>query len=130
MFISFLGYEILETNLLAIAKLRPQLHRFNVCADCVMSLQYGHAPLNRPCVTKDEAFIQYGTCTATIRSIVSEVTCEEVVNDVDRVHFSTLDRTSARLAMASAHEARASRGRLRIRCAIRTVVHRTDPQQC
>jgi hypothetical protein len=77
--ISFLGYEILETNLLAIAKLRPQLHRFNVCADCIMSLQYDHVQLNRSFVTNDEAFIQYGICTTTIQSIVSGVSIPVVV---------------------------------------------------
>lgn len=75
----FLGYEVLEVNLLAIAKLRPQLRAFNVCADCVMTLQYGHLHMNRQFVEDDDgndAFIQYGICTNSIQAIVSRSNVE------------------------------------------------------
>lgn len=67
------GYEVLEVNLLAIARLRPQLRVFNVCADCVMTLQYGHLQMNHQFVEDDEgddAFIQYGICTNSIQTMV------------------------------------------------------------
>ena len=76
-----LGYEVLEVNLLAIAKLRPQLRAFNVCADCVMTLQYGHLHMNRQFVEDDDgndAFIQYGICTNSIQTIVSRREMGEV----------------------------------------------------
>ncbi len=63
-------------NLLAIAKLRPQLRTLNVCADCVMTLQYGHLQMNHQFVEDDDgndAFIQYGICTNSIQTIVSSV---------------------------------------------------------
>ncbi|CAF0773465.1 unnamed protein product, partial [Didymodactylos carnosus] len=60
--LSILGYEILEVNLLAIAKLRPQLRTLNVCVDCVMTLQFGHLE-NRHFFEDDDgedAFVDYG----------------------------------------------------------------------
>jgi hypothetical protein len=72
-----LGYEVLEVNLLAIAKLRPQLRTLNVCADCVMTLQYGHLHMNHQFIEDDDgndAFIQYGICTNSIQTIVRKLT--------------------------------------------------------
>ncbi|CAM4775409.1 unnamed protein product [Rotaria magnacalcarata] len=74
--LTILGYEVLEVNLLAIAKLRPQLRRLNVCADCVMTLQYGHLQMNRQFVEDEDgndAFIQYGICTNSIQTIIGQV---------------------------------------------------------
>lgn len=74
---------MLEVNLLAIAKLRPQLRTFNVCADCVMTLQYGHLHMNHQFVEDDDgndAFIQYGICTNSIQTIVSEKSLDLVLN--------------------------------------------------
>ncbi|CAF1086201.1 unnamed protein product [Rotaria sp. Silwood1] len=74
--LTILGYEVLEVNLLAIAKLRPQLRRLNVCADCVMTLQYGHLQMNHQFVEDDDgndAFIQYGICTNSIQTIIGQV---------------------------------------------------------
>lgn len=68
-----LGYEVLEVNLLAIARLRPQLRTLNVCADCVMTLQYGHLQMNHQFIEDDDgndAFIQYGICTNSIQTMV------------------------------------------------------------
>lgn len=64
---------MLEVNLLAIARLRPQLRVFNVCADCVMTLQYGHLHMNHQFVEDEDgndAFIQYGICTNSIQTMV------------------------------------------------------------
>lgn len=44
-----------------------------MCADCVMTLQYGHLQMNHQFVEDDEgndAFIQYGICTNSIQTIV------------------------------------------------------------
>ncbi|UJR37213.1 hypothetical protein I4U23_029922 [Adineta vaga] len=74
--LTILGYEVLEVNLLAIAKLRPQLRTLNVCADCVMTLQYGHLQMNHQFVEDDDgndAFIQYGICTNSIQTIIGQV---------------------------------------------------------
>ena len=95
-----LGYEVLEVNLLAIAKLRPQLRTLNVCADCVMTLQYGHLHMNRQFVEDDDgndAFIQYGICTNSVQTIVSKF--DEMKDSRD--HSFSPDWTSPWLAMAS-----------------------------
>jgi len=74
--LTILGYEVLEVNLLAIARLRPQLRVFNVCADCVMTLQYGHLHMNHQFVEDEDgndAFIQYGICTNSIQTMIGQV---------------------------------------------------------
>ncbi|CAF4288575.1 unnamed protein product, partial [Rotaria sordida] len=46
--------------------------RLNVCAGCVMTLQYGHLRMNHQFVEDDDgndAFIQYGICTNSIQTI-------------------------------------------------------------
>ena len=35
------GYEMLEINLIAIAKLRTNLRKFDVAMDCIIDLKYG-----------------------------------------------------------------------------------------
>lgn len=74
--LTILGYEVLEVNLLAIARLRPQLRTLNVCADCVMTLQYGHLQMNHQFIEDDDgndAFIQYGICTNSIQTMIGQV---------------------------------------------------------
>ena len=39
--LTIIGYEMLEINLIAIAKLRPNLYTFRVAMDCVIDLKYG-----------------------------------------------------------------------------------------
>ncbi|CAF0954244.1 unnamed protein product [Didymodactylos carnosus] len=72
--LSILGYEVLEVNLLAIAKLRPQLRTLNVCVDCVMTLQFGRLQ-NRHFFEDDDgedAFVDYGHIDNYIQTIISE----------------------------------------------------------
>jgi hypothetical protein len=71
------GYEILEINLVAIAKLRPTLNVFYVPMDCVVDLRYGRF-LNE----HDEDFVEdedgedtivdYGFCS---RQVIDKVIC-------------------------------------------------------
>ena len=59
------GYEILEINLIAIAKLRSNLKSFYVPMDCVMDLRYGHFRNNAFIEDDDgeDTIVDYGFCS-------------------------------------------------------------------
>jgi hypothetical protein len=61
-----IGYEILEINLIAIAKLRgTQLTAFYIPQDCVMDLRYGHFRNNAFVEDDDgeDTMVDYGFCS-------------------------------------------------------------------
>lgn len=59
------GYEVLEINLIAIAKLRSNLKVFYVPMDCIIDLRYGH--VNNDDFIEDEdgedTIVDYGFCS-------------------------------------------------------------------
>lgn len=60
-----IGYEMLEINLIAIAKLRTNLKRFHVAMDCVIDLKYGKFR-NNDFIEDDEGedtIVDYGFCS-------------------------------------------------------------------
>ena len=62
------GYEILDINLVAIAKLRSNLTSFYVPMDCVMDLRYGHFRNNAFIEDEDgeDTIVDYGFCSYQI----------------------------------------------------------------
>jgi hypothetical protein len=59
------GYEILEINLIAIAKLRTNLKSFYVPIDCIVDLRYGHFRNNSFIEDEDgeDTMVDYGFCS-------------------------------------------------------------------
>jgi hypothetical protein len=67
------GYEMLEINLIAIAKLRSNLKRFHVAMDCVIDLKYGQFR-NDDFIEDEEGedtIVDYGFCSDQVIDKVS-----------------------------------------------------------
>lgn len=70
-----IGYEMLEINLIAIAKLRTNLKRFHVAMDCVIDLKYGKFR-NNDFIEDDEGedtIVDYGFCSDHVIDSVSKI---------------------------------------------------------
>ena len=71
-----IGYEILEINLIAIAKLRNDLKVFCVPMDCIIDLKYGNFVSHDQFVEDDDGddiIIEYGFCRKKIIEKVSSM---------------------------------------------------------
>lgn len=61
-----IGYEMLEINLVAIAKLRTNLRVFSVAMDCVIDLKYGQFRTDDDFIEDedgDDTIVDYGSCS-------------------------------------------------------------------
>ncbi|RNA38489.1 F-box only 33 [Brachionus plicatilis] len=73
------GYEILEINLIAIAKLRDNLKTFYVAMDCIIDLKYGKFKNDNFIEDEDgeDTIVDYGFCSEqSIRKVCKILRCE------------------------------------------------------
>ncbi|CAF0712121.1 unnamed protein product [Brachionus calyciflorus] len=73
------GYEILEINLIAIAKLRDNLKTFYVAMDCIIDLKYGKFKNNDFIEDEDgeDTIVDYGFCSEqSIRKVCKILRCD------------------------------------------------------
>lgn len=69
-----IGYEMLELNLIAIAKLRTNLKVFNLPMDCIIDLKYGKFVRYNQFVEDedgDDMIVEYGFCSEQVIDKVS-----------------------------------------------------------
>ena len=71
--LTVIGYEMLEINLIAIAKLRSNLKTFNVAMDCVIDLKYGQFSNDDFIEDEDgeDTIVDYGFCSDHVIEKVS-----------------------------------------------------------
>lgn len=69
------GYEILEINLIAIAKLRSNLKTFYVPMDCIIDLKYGEFKNNNFIEDEDgeDTIVDYGYCSDHVIENVCQI---------------------------------------------------------
>lgn len=73
------GYEILEINLIAIAKLRDNLRTFYVAMDCIIDLKYGKFKNDNFIEDEDgeDTIVDYGFCSEqSIRKVCKILRCD------------------------------------------------------
>lgn len=71
--LTIIGYEMLEINLIAIAKLRSSLKDFNVPIDCIIDLRYGEFKNDDFIEDEDgeDTIVDYGFCSDQVIDKVS-----------------------------------------------------------